>query len=267
MPTPLLAPHKAALVTGATQGIGFALTTNLLRHGWTVFGTGRNTEKLEETKKRFQNFVPIPADLTRNIDIQRVADTIEITQLPLMISVQNAGMKTPPRPLEQHSCEVIDEVMGLNLLAPMKLTALLTKFMPPEARLLYVTSRAAKLQLKESSTYCASKAGLDEIAAIMRKELHDKNIGVSCVIPGEVDTHIQKTLRETKSFHLHRMFQKAHESGQLISPEVCADFLKFLLCDLPFKEFKESKMPVSIYDDWHKEFWLKSPSQLPAFPF
>ncbi|WP_234999833.1 hypothetical protein [Legionella quinlivanii] len=46
----------------------------------------------------------------------------------------------------------------------------------------------------------------------MRKELAKKNIGVSCVIPVEVDTRIQKILRETTSFHLH----KAYQSCQLI---------------------------------------------------
>ena len=258
---------RSALVTGATQGIGLALTHNLLGHGWTVFGTGRDAKSLKKTKNLFQTFVPIQADLTRNDDLTRIADTIKRSQLPLMLSVQNAGMKTPPRNLDRHTCEVIDEVMGVNLLAPMKLTALLSQYMPEESRILFVTSRAATLKLKESSTYCASKAGLDEIAAIVRQELSDRNIGVSSVIPGEVDTNIQKTLRETTSFHLHRMFKAAHESGQLISPETCADFLKWVLCDLSFEEFKQSKMPFSIYDDWHKSFWLKDEKKLPAFPF
>ena len=149
----------------------------------------------------------------------------------------------------------------------MKLTALLSSQMASESRILYVTSRAATLKLKESSTYCASKAGLDEIAAIVRQELYDKNIAVSCVIPGEVDTKIQKILRETDSFHLKELFKQAYQKDQLIQPTVCASFLKWLLCDLSFSDFKESKMPFSIYDNWHHSFWLEDPTQLPAFPF
>ena len=259
---------KVAFITGVTHGIGLALARQLLADGWTVFGVGRDDASLSETKTLFPDlFIPIHAELTSNDDLKRIADIIRDSKLPLHLAVHNAGMKTPPRNLELHACEVIDEVMGVNLLAPMKLTALLTQYMPPESRILYVTSRAATLNLKESSTYCAGKAGLDVIAAIERQELAAKNIGVYCVIPGEVDTGIQKTLRETTTFHLSQMFKKAHESGQLISPEVCANFLKFLLCDLSFKEFRESKMPCSIYDDWHKELWLKNTSKLPAFPF
>jgi benzil reductase ((S)-benzoin forming) len=258
---------QAALVTGATHGIGFELTQNLLNHGWVVFGTGRDEKSLDSLTSRFPNFIGIQADFTQNEDIERVAATIKNSGLPLHLSVQNAGMKSPPRPLAEYTCESIDEVFFVNLLAPMKLTALLTSQMPPQSRILFVTSRAATLKLKESSTYCASKAGLDEIAAIVRQELDEKNIGVSCVIPGEVDTRIQKILRETTSFHLHKKFEEAHQSGSLISPKVCAEFLKWVLCDIPFDEFRQSNMPISIYDEWHQQFWLADRGQLPAVPF
>lgn len=258
---------RAALVTGASHGIGFELARQLLARGWTVFGTGRDLARLESTQKLFPDFIPIQADFTHNDDIERIAKVINDSGLPLCLSVQNAGMKSPPRPLTQYNCEGIDEVFAVNLLAPMKLTALLANNMPPESRILYVTSRAATLNLKESSTYCASKAGIDVTTAIVRQELADKNIGVACVIPGEVDTTIQKILRETTTFHLHKLFIEVHESGQLISPQVCARFLTWLLCDLSFEDFKQSAMPLSIYDKSHHAQWLEDPRELPAFPF
>ncbi len=258
---------KSALITGATKGIGLALTENLLLSGMKVFGTGRDKDCLNETAKRFSNFTGIPADLTKNADIQLIADVVRHSNLSLHFLVLNAGMKAPPNCLENYTCEGIDEVMQVNLTAPMKLTALLTRHLIEQSRILYVTSRAATLKLEESSTYCASKAALDEIAAIVRKELRTKQIGVSCVIPGEVDTNIQKTLRETTTFHLHRMFKKAHDDGQLIRPEVCADFLKWVLCDMPFDTFSTGVMPITIYDKEHHPNWLADATKLPAFPF
>lgn len=256
---------KAALVTGATHGIGLELTKKLLNKGWVVFGTGRDLSSLDDTKTLFPNFIPIQADFRNNSDIERTANTIKNAEFPLHLLVQNAGMKSPPRPLTEYDCDSIDEVFQVNLLAPMKLAALLANEMPSKSRILFVTSRAATLKLKESSTYCASKAGIDEVTAILRKELEEKNIGVSCIIPGEVDTKIQEVLRETKTFHLHQMFEKAYQAGQLISPSTCADFLKWFLCELDFDEYKKSAMPVSIYDEWHHAFWLKG--NLPSFPF
>ncbi len=258
---------KLALVTGATKGIGRALTEKLLHSGLIVFGTGRDEYCLREIEKQFSNFTGIPADLTCNADIRRIAEMIRQTNLPLNYLVQNAGMKAPPTCLENYTCEGIDEVMQVNLLAPMKLTALLTTHLVEYSRVVYVTSRAATLKLEESSTYCASKAGLDETAAIVRKELREKNIGVVSVIPGEVDTNIQKTLRQTKTFHLHQIFQQAYDRGQLIKPEICADFLKWVLCDMPFESFSTVDMPLSIYDSGHHKYWLHQPEQLPAFPF
>lgn len=258
---------KVALVTGASHGIGLELTKNLLNNDWVVFGTGRDAKSLEATKSLYPKFVPITADFTCNDDIERVVKIIKDSGLPLQLLVQNAGMKSPPRPLTQYDCKSIDEVFQVNLLAPMKLSALLADYMPEQSRILFVTSRAATLKLEESSTYCASKAGLDEVTAILRKELAHKNIGVSCVIPGEVDTRIQKTLRETTSFHLHKMFDEAYQAGHLISPNTCAEFLKWLLCDLSFDEFQQSDLPVSIYDEWHHTLWLNDKNRLPAFPF
>lgn len=256
---------KIALVTGATHGIGLALTKNLLKNGWTVFGVGRDKDSLAVINSEFSNFKPICADLTKNDDIKKIAESVKGSTLQLLI--HNAGMKTPPRNLEEHSCEAIDEVIGVNLSAPMKLNALLTQYMPPKSRILFVTSRAATLKLKQSSTYCATKAALDEVAAIVRKELSEKNIGVASVIPGEVDTKIQKVLRETRGFHLHRMFQQAHDSHQLIKPEVCADFLTWLLCELSFDQFNDNQTPFTIYDKFHHKHWLKPSETLPEFPF
>lgn len=257
---------KTALVTGASHGIGFALAENLLRSGWTVFGTGRDLKSLQTLEEKFPFFIPIEADFTKNEDLERVASVIKNHDRPLNLSVQNAGMKSPPRPLYQYDCNSIDEVFLVNLLAPMKLTALLVAEMCEESRILYITSRAATLRLKESLTYCVSKAGMDEMAAIVRQELEDKKIGVACAIPGEVDTRIQKMLRETTSFHLHRQFIKAYEAGHLISPKVCAEFLKWLLCDMPFNEYGRSHIPISIYDEFHHHFWLKNENDLPMFP-
>lgn len=258
---------KVALVTGASRGIGKALSEELLKEGWIVYGTGRNLADLKNIQKQYPKFYPIQADFTSNRDIENIAKVIKNSPYKLKLLVQNAGMKSPPRALSQYSPEQIDEVMSVNLLTPMKLSALLSGHMQAESRILFVTSRAATLRLKESSTYCASKAALNEVAAILRQELEPQRIAVQAVIPGEVDTHIQKVLRETKTFHLHKAFIQAYEKGGLISPEICASFLKWLLVDMPFEDYAKGELPVSIYDEWHHHFWLKDQKDLPPFPF
>lgn len=259
--------EKVALVTGASRGIGKALSEELLKDGWIVYGTARNLDDLKNIQKQYPQFHPIQADFTSNKDVKKIVKVIEDSHYKLKLLVQNAGMKSPPRPLSQYSPEQIDEVMSVNLLTPMKLSALLSGHMQPESRILFVTSRAATLRLKESSTYCASKAALNEIAAILRQELEPQSIAVQAVIPGEVDTYIQKVLRDTKTFHLHKAFIQAYEKGGLIQPQICASFLKWLLVDMRFEDYAKAELPMSIYDEWHHHFWLKDQKDLPPFPF
>lgn len=259
--------EKVALITGASRGIGEALSIELLKDGWIVYGTGRNLEDLQKIQKEYPQFYPIQADFTSNQDVKKIVKIIKSSNQKLKLMVQNAGMKSPPRPLSQYNPEQIDEVMFVNLLTPMKLSALLSDQMLPQSRMLFVTSRAATLRLKESSTYCASKAALNEIAAILRQEFAPQGIAVQAVIPGEVDTHIQAVLRETKTFHLHKSFIEAYEKGGLIKPQVCASFLKWLLVDLSYDDYAKGDLPISIYDEWHHRFWLKDTKDLPPFPF
>lgn len=139
----------------------------MLENGWTVFGTGRTLESLKSIQAEFPQFIPIQADFTKNADLVNIANAVSESGLTLQLSVQNAGMKSPPRPLSDYTCENIDEVTAVNLLAPMKLAALLSPYMQSGSRILFVTSRAATLKLKKGSTYCASKAGLDEIKILL----------------------------------------------------------------------------------------------------
>ena len=54
--------------------------------------------------------MPVPADFTRNSDVEQVAKIIKDYGIPLHRLVQNAGMKSPPRPLTEYDCDSIDEV-------------------------------------------------------------------------------------------------------------------------------------------------------------
>lgn len=258
-----------ALVTGATHGIGLALTKKLLQEGFHVFGCGRSEQQLAIVASEYSQFTPIRCDVTNNSDIEHVIDVVKKSGCKLALNVQNAGMKSPPRPLHQYDCASIDEVFFVNTLAPMKFTALLMESMADEGRILYVTSRAATLKLEEGSTYCASKAAIDEVAAIVRKEIKtaNLNVGIACVIPGEVDTKIQRILRETPNFHLKTMFEQAYNNAQLISPKMCADFLFYLLVTMSFSDYATCDLPQTIYDEKHHARWLKEPAQFPAFPF
>ncbi len=77
---------------------------------------------------------------------------------------------------------------------------------------------------------------------------------VAGVIPGEVDTNMQLTLR-TADFSLKDFFQKNYNDKILIAPQVTAKFISYLLCDMLAEDFNSSETPFSIYDMKLQERW------------
>ena len=69
---------RAAVVTGASSGIGYFLTEILLREGYRVLGVGRNTEKLEELKRKYQpSFTYVTADLREKSSLNVISKTVK----------------------------------------------------------------------------------------------------------------------------------------------------------------------------------------------
>lgn len=64
---------KSAVVTGATSGIGLAITNKLIDMGYTVYGIGRNFEKIISNDK----FKKIVCDLTKVFDIEKIVKEIK----------------------------------------------------------------------------------------------------------------------------------------------------------------------------------------------
>ena len=116
---------KNILVTGASSGIGKATAIYLAAHGANLYITGRDANKLKETfsllntsNKHHQ----IIADLTNDDEIQKLVSAI----VKLDSVVFSAGM-VKPFPVKFINRKVADELMNINFLSPVLLTAALLK--------------------------------------------------------------------------------------------------------------------------------------------
>lgn len=255
--------NKRALITGVSRGIGYALAQNLLDRGIEVVGVARADQSCLKELLQYANFTYLSADLTTNEGIFALQEFVYGYSFDYI--VHNAGMMMAPCKLQDMELDVMEQTIKLNLLAPMKFARILFPCCRNGARILHVTSRAAITPVSEVGPYCISKAGLDMLTNVLKKEFAGHGIAVSAVIPGEVDSEIQNILRSTNSFHLKEKFNQNFAQGKLISPSMCADFLSWLLCEISFNEFDTQEIPWNIYDSWHHKYWLKN--VLPAFPF
>jgi NAD(P)-dependent dehydrogenase (short-subunit alcohol dehydrogenase family) len=116
-----MADLKVALVTGAGSGIGRACSLALMKAGFTLVLTGRRKDALEETAKQGKEFgksLVAPADMTdpKSIDALFAKVMSEFGRLDLLFN--NAGVGTPPVPLENLTLDQWQTTVATNLTAP-----------------------------------------------------------------------------------------------------------------------------------------------------
>jgi uncharacterized protein len=180
---------RTALVTGASGGIGQAITRALVRRGANVVLTARRVEVLEplaaETGGR-----AVACDLTDRESLLRLVDEAG----PVDVLVANAGNPASGR-IESFSLEEIDRGIDVNLRAPIVLARLMCEGMAERGggHIVFVSSLSGKAGTAGSSVYSATKFGLRGFAQGLREDLRPRGVGVSTVFPGFI--------REAGMFH------------------------------------------------------------------
>ncbi len=176
-----------AIVTGASQGFGLALTTSLAARGWRVVVDARDGDRLAAAVRDLPGIVvPIPGD---------VADPEHREQLvaaagPLDLLVHNAstlGASPLPR-LADYPLEALERVYAVNLLAPLALTQLALPSLRRSAAPTVVTlsSDAAVEAYPGWGGYGSAKAALDQLARVLAAE--EPELRVYAFDPGDMRT-------------------------------------------------------------------------------
>jgi short-subunit dehydrogenase len=190
-----LGDGTAALVTGASSGIGAALARALARRGVTVGLVARRKERLEEvladcapTAPRSRMWV---ADLGDVEGAERVALEAWDTFGHLDVLVNNAGIPKR-RHITDLSYDEVEEVMRVNFLSPARMTmALLPRFLERGAgSIVNVSSVAGRLGNPRESAYSASKFALCGWSEALNVDLWDTPIEIRLINPGAIDTEI-----------------------------------------------------------------------------
>lgn len=151
------------LITGATSGIGEAILKKFASVGNQIIAVGRNEEKLEALTQQYPGVIPFACDVSEQADLDKLIMFVEQHQADTNILINNAGI--------QYNYAFADEpaVLGkiaheinVNLLAPLKLTALLLPILKnnDNAAVVNVTSGLGLVPKKQAPVYCGTKAAL-----------------------------------------------------------------------------------------------------------
>jgi short-subunit dehydrogenase len=186
---------KIAVVTGASSGIGRAISRQLAAAGARLILTSRRQSVLEEVAREIApaEAVPIAADLRDWESLARLTATIKQRFGRLDLLVNNAGVglhalsvDTPP--------DLVRQLFELNFFAPVELARQLVPLMPRGSAVINVSSIAGKIPLPDLNIYCASKYALNAFSDGLWIELRHRGIHVMSVCPGYVKTSFGENL-------------------------------------------------------------------------
>jgi 3-oxoacyl-[acyl-carrier protein] reductase len=221
---------KAALVTGASGGIGGAIARMLHKQGATVTLSGTRTEALEQLKSAMgERTHVVAARMDDAADIDRLAKEAEAAMGgKLDILVNNAGITRDNISMRMKD-EEWEKVLQVNLTGTFRLIRATMRGMMKRrfGRIINITSIVGVTGNPGQANYAAAKAGLIGMSKSLAQELASRSITVNCVAPGFIATPMTDVLTdEQKKGILSRV-----PADRLGTPEEIAAGVVYLASD------------------------------------
>jgi NAD(P)-dependent dehydrogenase (short-subunit alcohol dehydrogenase family) len=177
------------IVTGASRGLGLALTRALVDRGWRIVVDARDGVALAEAWPDAPQDVLIPGDIA---DAEHRRALVEGAGEPIDLVVNNASLLglSPLPPLARYPLDELRRVYEANVLAPLALVQLALPRLAEGARIVNVVSDAAFEAYEAWGGYGSSKAALAQVSAVLAVE--HPSLRVYAVDPGDMRTQMQQ---------------------------------------------------------------------------
>lgn len=218
---------KTILITGASSGIGKATAIECAKAGASLIITGRDTTRLQQTLESLsgENHKAVIADLTSNIGIQLLTDSIEkIDGVVLCAGVNDKAL------IKNINREILQKVMDINLYSPVLLirSLLKRKKLQKYASVVMLSSISAYYPAISNGMYAASKGAINSFSKILALEILPLKGRVNCIQPAFVETDMLKkyTLQEEIE-----KIRSEYPLGRFAQPEEIAYAAIYFLSD------------------------------------
>ncbi|MBU0633324.1 SDR family oxidoreductase [bacterium] len=204
-----------AVVTGASRGIGRAISLRLLECGYDVIGISRNPQN---NPIEHPQFTAVSCDLSDEAELNRIVPLLQIDpSVSILCNVAGYGVFEPH---EEIAAKTISNMVTLNLSAPMILSnALLRVLKFNEGIIFNITSIEALRSSKFSAIYTATKTGLRAFSQALFEEVRKSGVNVVSINPDMTDTSFFDNLR----------FSPSEEFDKRLEAEDIADTVQNIL--------------------------------------
>jgi len=184
---------KAAVVTGASKGIGAGIAKELAAAGAAVvvnYATSREgaDKVVAEITRQDGRAIAVQGDMSKRADVQRLFAETTKAFGRLDVLVNNAGVFNF-QPLEEITEVEFHRHYDTNVLGPIMATQEAVKhFGPDGGSVINISSVAARNATPSSAVYAGTKSALDTVSRILAKELGPRKIRVNSLSPGFTET-------------------------------------------------------------------------------
>jgi NAD(P)-dependent dehydrogenase (short-subunit alcohol dehydrogenase family) len=181
-----LSQNKIIFITGASSGIGRAIGEFLLHKGFTVYGTSRNPQRIENSL-----FPLIALDVRDPQSIKSAIEEVISLCGKVDVVINNAGVGITG-PLEEIPTHEIKNNFDVNLFGPIEVIKAVLPYMRKQKSglIINITSIAGYMGLPYRSVYSASKGALEIITEAVRMEVKPFGIHITNIAPGDFATNI-----------------------------------------------------------------------------
>ena len=201
--------NRIAVVTGASQGFGYAISKRLVQSGAKVINIDKDPEATAEAKSKgdfdFSDIFQI--DITDYKIVNSTIENIINKHKNIDIFVNNAGIAGPSFKTWEYPLDQWSRVIDIDLNGTFNCCKAVTPYMIKNnyGRIVNIASIAGKEGNPNASAYSAAKAAVIALTKSLGKELADYNIAINCVTPAAAKTKIFDQISEE---HINYMLSK-----------------------------------------------------------
>jgi NADP-dependent 3-hydroxy acid dehydrogenase YdfG len=186
---------KIVFITGASSGIGMESAKAFAKEGCRLILTARRLDRIQSLAINLQKefgteSICLRLDVRKKEDVVSLFDKLPEEWKKIDILLNNAGMGKGLSPLHESDSNGWDEMIDTNVKGLLFVTKSVSNLMIKNGggHIINVGSVAGREVYPNGNVYCATKFAVNALTKAMRIELYDKNIRVTTVDPGMVET-------------------------------------------------------------------------------
>lgn len=208
------------IVTGASRGLGQAITERLVESGEVVLGLARNTGGM--------SIDAIECDISDYASVKNASKEVKRMKKPVKAVINAAGVASMNMAVTTDE-STVQKLIQTNLAGTIYCCQLFAPIMlrQKQGSFINFSTIAVALALKGESVYAASKAGVESFSRTFAREMADFNVKVNCIAPGPIRTDLLRGITDTQ---IEKIISQQVIPKQFRKSDVC-DIVELLLDD------------------------------------